>query len=216
MKFFRLEQSVDQKIVGIYPAFETGYLPVNIEDPRLILNIFYEKVTGKEVYVPVPKLRKGAKCIDFFEGPATREIISDKLKEIILQTNPIGLEFLPQKIIKGSIEIDGYWLTNNYEFDFSAIDFTKTEISIMKGVWDVDYSIRANNLEGFLGLLEEINFSKRVKIFRPYFHENYPRDFFALRHVYSGFSFFCSERFREKLEAEKITGIRYMELDEVL
>lgn len=216
MKFFRVEQTVEKKIVGKYPAFETGYFPVKIDDPKLILNIHYEKITGREVYVPVPKLRKGAKLIDFFEGPTRHEIVSDKLKQLIMETKPFGMEFIPQNIIKDNQEIGGYWLTNNYDFDFQVLDFEKTEICIMKSVWDIDYTVKVKNKEEFLMLIENISFPKRIKIFTPFFIEDYFRDFFALRHVYSGFSFFCSERFRIRLESENITGIRYMELDEVL
>jgi len=216
MNFYRLEQSVVQKIVGKYPPFETGYFPVDANDPRLIINIYFEKVSENEVYVPIPKLRKGANLIDFMDGPGGHAIISDKLKQIILQTNPIGLQFLQQKIIKENIELEGYWLTNNYEFDYNVFDFDRTEISIMKSTWDVEYTIRIKNTEEFLLLKEEVTYPKRIKIFRPYFSENYTKDFFALRHVYSGFSFFCSERFRQKLEDQKITGIRFMELGEVL
>jgi hypothetical protein len=203
-------------VVGKYPPFETGYFPVNFEDSRLILNIYYEKISGKEVFAPVPKLRKGSKLTDFMPGPGSREILSSRLKQIILGTKPLGMEFLPQRIIKDNIELSDFWLTNNFAFDFGVIDFAKTEISIMKSVWDEDYRIQTKNSEEFVQLVEQIKLPQNVKIFRPYFLENYEKDFFALRYVYNGFSFFCSQRFREKLEAEKITGIRFMELDEIL
>jgi hypothetical protein len=216
MKFFRIIDSFDQKIVGKFPQFKTGYYPVHSTDPRLMLNVFFTKVNESEVFSTVPKLVRGARLTDFMAGTATGNIISERLREIFEQTNPIGLQFIEQKIIIQNEEIGGYWLTNNYEFDYNVIDFAKTEISIMKSVWDEDYRIQIKNSEEFVQLVEQIKLPQNVKIFRPYFLENYEKDFFALRYVYNGFSFFCSQRFREKLEAEKITGIRFMELDEIL
>lgn len=216
MKFFRLMDSFDKKIVGKFPQFETGYFPVQSEDPKLILNIFYQEINEDEIFVPVPKLRKGAKLTDFMSGSTSRYIVSDKLKRIIQTTKPKGLQFIPQPILINDEEIGGHWLTNNYNFDHSMIDFKKTEISIMKSVWEVEYSIMVNNTPEFMKLLIDIEYPRRVKIFKPSFIDTDSNDFFALRYVYNGFSFFCSEPFRERLESENITGIRYMELDEVL
>lgn len=216
MKFFRIMDSFDKRIVGKFPQFETGYYPVHSNDPRLMLNIFFTKVNEKEVFSTVPKLVKGAKLTDFMHGTATGNIISERVRDLIEKTNPIGMQFISQPIIVNSIEIDGYWLTNNYEFNFDVINFNLTEISIMKTTWDVDFQVKVKNQTEFLSLVDEIKLPQSIKIFRPYFIENYDKDFFALRYVYNGFSFFCSERFRQKLEDEKITGIRFMELDEVL
>ena len=216
MKFYRLIETVDKKIIGKYPPFETGYFPVPANHPKFIQNIYYKKVEENEVFVPVPKLRKGSKMVDFMPGYSGREIMSEKLRGLIISAGPIGMQFIPQPIIVDNVEIKGYWLTNNYEFNFDVINFNLTEISIMKTTWDVDFQVKVKNQTEFLSLVDEIKLPQSIKIFRPYFIENYDKDFFALRYVYNGFSFFCSERFRQKLEEEKITGIRFLDLDEVL
>ncbi len=216
MKFYRIIDSFDKKIVGKFPQFETGYFPVHANDPRLMLNVFFTKVIENEVFAPVPKLVKRAKLTDFMPLTSTGNIISDRLRRLIEETEPIGLQYISQKIIVQNEEIGGYWLTNNYSFDYSSIDFEQTEISIMKNIWDVESTLKVKNSKELQELFDQTKLPQSIKIFRPYFMENYEKDFFALRYVYNGFSFFCSERFRQKLEDEKITGIRFMELDEVL
>ena len=214
MIFFRILDSFNVKVVGKFPQFETGYLPVDISDPRLMNNIFYSKVKEDEVFTSVPKLVKNAKLTDFMSGTGRNLRVSDKLKSLIEQSQPIGMQFIPQKIIVENEEREGFWLTNNFDFDYEVIDFTYTEISIMKDTWEVGEVVKVNNKDQFLQLVESTKLPRSIKIFKPVFRPDYGKHFFALRYVYQGFSFFCSEHFREKLETEKITGIQFMELDE--
>jgi hypothetical protein len=214
MTFFRILDLFDINVVGKFPQFETGYLPVDISDPRLMNNIFYSKVKEDEVFTSVPKLVKNAKLTDFMYGNGRNMRVSDKLKMLIEQSQPIGIQFIPQKIIVKKEVVGGFWLTNSFEFDYDVIDFANTDISIMKDTWEVGEVVRVNNKDQFLELVESTKLPQSIRIFKPVFKADYPKDFFALRYVYSGFSFFCSEQFRKKLEAEKVTGIRFMELDE--
>jgi hypothetical protein len=216
MKSYRLRHTTDKKVIGKFPQFETGYFPVHSSDRRLMLNIFFTEVNEQEVFAPVPKLVKGARLADFSQGTATGSIISDRLRSLIETTMPVGLQFIPQKIIVENDEQEGFWLTNNFQFDYDVIDFPQTDISIMRDTWEVGEVVRVNNKEQFLQLVESTKLPQSIRIFKPVFKVDYPKDFFALRYVYHGFSFFCSEHFREKLEAEKVSGIRFMELDEQL
>ena len=216
MKFWRIVRSVDQRETGnVYPYSKVD-IPLNIDNNELILNHFFKKVNVETVVTPIPFLHPKAKLVDLMPGIATGEIISEKFKKLIEETCPIGIQFIVQKLMKAGGNTIYYWLTNHYEFDYSVIDFRFTEICIMKSTWEEDFKVKVKNEGEFVNLIEDTQLPKSVKIFRPYFLGDYKMDFFALRFIYNGFSFFCSDRFREKLEAEKITGIRYMELDEVL
>ena len=123
------------------------------------------------------------------------------------------VQFEPIQIFKNDEPL-AYYLLHFLKSNYDCIDFKKTEISLMKDVWTEMSIIKVTGVEEFLELINETKMPYSIRIKRPVFLDSCSNSIFCIKYVYSGFGSFVSKTLRERLEEEKCTGIRFMELDE--
>lgn len=107
-------------------------------------------------------------------------------------------------------------MNDKFKTNYELLDFEKSVVTVFKDMWVEDYDTKVANATEFLNLVANTHIPNYVKIKRPYFLESCNKHLLALRYVYNGYQIFVSEELKQKLDAEKITGVRYLGLDEVL
>lgn len=215
-KFYRIEDSTDLREVGTFPQRGEMKIGLHIADPKHLFNQTDLVKLPADVYIPTFRLRNKAKLTDVLSSPINNDwIVSEKLKVLFERENIEGVQFVPIEIFKNE-ELKNYFLLRPLRSSIEQIDFSKTEISIMKTTWEEEKKVSVRNVQEFLALIEETKYPLSVKIKRPYIVQESNLKFFGIKYVYGVFPFFISKQFKDILFENKISGIRYMELDEIL
>jgi hypothetical protein len=216
MTFYRIETSTDLNEVGVFPQIGEMKVGLHKDDPKHLFNQPDLSKLSSEIYVPSFKLRSNAKLTDVLSFPVNSDwVISEKLKSVFEQESIVDVQLLPIEIFQGE-ELKKYFLLRRLRSAIEQIDFSKTEISIMKTTWDEDQKLKVSNVQEFLALVEEVKYPKSIKIKKPYILQECKYKFLSIKHVYGIFPLFVSKEFKDILESNNISGIRYMELDEIL
>ncbi len=224
MDYYRLYESTNLKEIGCYPQkegdFNIEYPVIMADDPRHLYGQKMFTYAHKDIYIPKHYLKKRAKVTDMLSlGIHQSEIISERFKCIIEQYTLDDFQLLPIAFERGE-EIYQYYLLrgiyDKFKYNYELIDFEKSIVTVFKSTWEEDYAAKVNNANEFLQLINATHLPYHVKIKRPYFLNSCNKHLLALRYVYNGYQIFVSEVLKQKLEAEKITGVKYLGLDEVL
>jgi hypothetical protein len=216
MTFYRIEASTNLAEVGVFPQRGEMGIGLHVDDNKHLFNQPEFTRLLSSVYIPSFKLRGKAKTTDVLSFPIKNNwIISKKLKTIFEEEDIANVQFVPIQIYK-SDTLKDYFLLRSLKSANECIDFSKTEISLMKSTFEEDKKISVINVNSFIDLIEETKYPMSIKIIRPYIVQDCNLKFFSIKHVYGTLPFFVSQEFKAVLMQNNITGIRYMELDEVL
>jgi hypothetical protein len=216
MLFYRLQISTDLNEVGVFPQIGEMKVGLHKDDPKHLFNQADLSKLSAEIYIPSFKLQNKAKLTDVLSFPINNDwVVSEKLKSVFESENIADVQFIPIEIFKKE-ELKNYFLLRPLKSSIEQIDFSKTEISIMKTTWDEEQIVKVRDVQGFLALVEETKYPMSIKIKRPYILQDCNLKFFCIKYVYGIFPYFISKEFRDILVNHNITGIRYMELDEIL
>jgi hypothetical protein len=223
MKFFRITESTDLKVVGKFPQRMGDYYS-GVTSNEIEGKVLYEEVQmfteiSEKVFVPKLELKHGSKLTDVISFSINFDFfISEKLKSIFEKYNQNNFQYIPTVLKKKEKVFKYFFMRGMGSYNINNcchIDFSRTEILMFKSTWDVDYSFKVKSEIEFFEIIEKTKLPYHVAIKWPKLKDNIPEHLFALEHVYHGYQVFISEELKLILEKEKITGIRYLELDEV-
>lgn len=216
MHYYRIVESTDLKIIGVFPQRGEMSSGLHIDDANHLFNQPEFKRIDSNVHIPAFKLRTKAKNTDMISLSINFDfIISEKFHSILNSEVQNDVQFVPMQIFYQSKPLP-YYLLHFLDSKYDCIDFEKTDINIMKDIWTEDKKIRVADVGMFLELTAETKMPYSVRIKNPVFLDSCSSSIVCIKYVYSGFGCFVSKSLREKLEEEKCTGIRFMELNEQL
>lgn len=210
--YYKLNESLNLKVIGRYPQAEEALFNVDVSDPRLSRNIAFKKVENVESIITVtPVLHKKAKLTDFMQGSVTGSgvqlMLSNKLKKILCKEAHQGLQFFPMSIINKGEEIRDYWLASPFQFDYDCIDTTKSIFTL----YDVfDYTFKEN-----LVVSDNKELVKMFAEFKPpkmliidkLFMKDCSKKILLVKGVRGGVGYYVSEKLKQEIEEAGCTGI---------
>lgn len=216
MKYYSIQNCLNEELMGKIPQIKEFIHPNNIEsNHHAIDNFIFEKIEIQPVLSNIV-LYTNAKQTDFINtygnvGFGFGNIISDKFKLILEKFNHYGFQFFETYIVQKNQKIDNYWQTNIYDFPYQFIDFKNTIISLKDSITRkvVSEPSYINSLEDFQILINSLEFPISIYLSDISFNENMDLDFFVLRYTEATTNGIVSERLKNELEKNKITGIEF-------
>lgn len=221
MKFFALENSLDEKIMGKIPQIKEFIHHCNIDkEPNHIDKYIFEKIEIQPILSNIV-LYANAKQTDFINtygnvGFGFGNLISDKLKLILEDFNCYGFQFFKTYILQNNKKNDNYCQTSIYDFPYQFIDFKNTIVSLKDSITRkvVSEPSNINNLEDFQSLINSLEFPISISLSNLSFNKNMDLDFFTLRFFENGGSNgIVSEKLKNELEKNEITGIEFRPIE---
>ena len=212
MEMFRLLESTDLAEVGVFPQRGESLSTVPISLTEHFYNIERFASVPDNVYVPDYQLRTNCKITDVISLSINScFIVSAKIKTIVEQYSISDIQFIPINLRKGKTWY-GYYLLFFLKSRFDMIDFSATDISIMKSVWDVEQVVRVRDVEEFYVLLREVTYPRALLMENPIMTPKYEVDLFSVDKTYNGIGVFVSEKLKSIFEREGVSGWQYIPL----
>ena len=220
MKFFCLKESLNNKIVGIYPQVEDANYQCDIwTEPKFVDRVNFIKTD----FVPLTAtaiLRERGKLTDLISagivGFSLKLLMSGKLKKSIQAYRTSGLQFYQSAVLFDEGEVSDYWVLNPFEINMEFIDYSRSEIFKMKNTFDKVERLDIQSINDFIEQKSKIEFQGyplSILIDKIKLVENIDQDFFTLLNVEGGVKYIVSERLREHIELEGLTGIEFMPVE---
>ncbi|MCX8525018.1 hypothetical protein OF897_13950 [Chryseobacterium formosus] len=226
MKYFKINFSLSPKIRGNNNYIKNYKLKIPPtgklywEIPEFIGNIYNEKIDF-EPYLLDIELFANSKINDLIMdgGPiSSQRIISGKLKSILEKYRKTGIQFFNINILRKSEIFNDYWLLNMYEFNQEFMDLKNSKIIYQKKNDDFNVTYSTTDIEIQTKDLNEFNhYIERAKekleiitIEKIALNESIiVEDFFMLKYVSEGISYYVSEKLKQEIEDAGCTGIEF-------
>lgn len=220
MKYYSIQNCLNEKLMGKIPQIKEFIYHCNVEtDPRSIDKFIFEKIEIQPILSNVI-LHANAKQTDFINtyghvGFGFGNLISDKFKQILESFNCYGFQFFKTYIIQKNEKYNNYWQTNIYDFPYQFIDFKKTVVSLKDSITRkiILEKPNINNFEDFQNLINSLEFPFSIYLSDISFNENMNLDFFGIRYTEATTNGIVSERLKNELEKNEITGIEFRPID---
>ena len=220
MKYFILQSSLNQKIIGNIPQVKEVIHNCHVYDEANFIDRFpFKKIEINPILSNVVLYAKSKQTdllavvsIGFSCGSM---VISDKLKKILEQSNCFGLQFFPTHFIHKNKKNNDYWQTHIYDIPYDIIDFRNTDF-LLKDRDENNKPIQ-NYLEKmskneFLDMKDSMKYPKMLFLKNISFKNEMNLDYFFLRN-FEGIGYgIISEKLKNKIEKESITGIKFKAL----
>lgn len=221
MKYFAIQTCLNEKLLGKYPQVKGFIHHCNVnEETNFIDNFIYEKIKVQPILSNVV-LHSVAKQTDFIDvygdvGFNFGYLISDKFKQILDQFNCYGLQLFKTYIIQHDKKFNNYWQTNIYDFPFQFVDFKKTNFTLKdrdKNRNIISNTIGFENIDEFNLFVSSIRYPKMISLKNIFFNENMDLDFFSLRYAEAAHKGIVSERLKNELVKNEISGVEFQPLE---
>lgn len=221
MKYFAIEYSLDEKIVGKIPQAKDFEHHCNVvTEPSFIDRLFFRKIVEKPILSNVILQEKANQTdlintlssVGFSYGSI---VISNKLKVILEQFNCYGLQYFSTYIVQKNQKFDNYWQTHIYEFAYQYIDFNSTTFKLKDRDCNrnmITKDVKFNDMDEFLQFTDNIEYPKMLSFNAIFFNKNINLDFFSLRYD-EGIKGIVSERLKNEIEKQEITGIEFRPIE---
>lgn len=220
MKYFAIESSLNEKLLGKIPQVKEYIFHCDVEnEPTFIDKFIFEKIEINPILSNV-NLYSNAKQNDFIDtygyvGFGFGYLISNKFKDILNQFNVYGIQYFETYIIQKNQKFDNYWQTNIYDFPFHFVDFEKTTFlfkdrDINKNVTSEVISFKSIN--DFKLFAKQIRYPQWLFFKDIFFTNIMDLDFFTLRYSES-YKGIVSERLKNEIEKNEITGIEFRPIE---
>ncbi len=217
MKFYVLRSSGNKKIIGHYPQVKTVQHNCHVSDnPNFIDSFPFKKIEGNPILSNAVLYSKSKQTdliktssIGFSYGSL---LISDKLKNILEQFNCFGVQFFPTYILHKDKKIDEYWQTHIYDIPYDIIDFKNTDLLLKdrdENRKPVQNYLERVNKEEFLSMVETIKYPKMLYLKNVSFVEHMNLDYFFFRNFEGASLGITSERLKNEIEKQEISGIEF-------
>lgn len=220
MKYYSIQNCLNEKLMGKIPQIKEFIYHCNVEtDPRSIDKFIFERIEIQPILSNVI-LYANAKQTDFINtyghvGFGFGNLISDKFKQILDSFNCYGFQFFKTYIIQKNEKFNNYWQTNIYDFPYQFIDFKKTVVSLKDSVTRkiISEKPNINNFEDFQNLINSLEFPVSIYLSDISFNENMNLDFFGIRYTEATTNGIVSERLKNEIEKEGLTGIEFRPIE---
>lgn len=225
MKYFILNSSINNKIIGVYPQVQTSVIPTTVDDPNFISHLLFEEANGN-ILLTKPILSNKGKKTDLLStssaGMTGRLLVSEKLNHILLDSESSGVQHLKTKLINGGHEED-YWILNPYYASFKFFDFENSLFSYMDAMCNIEIEkVIFQNSEEFAKAYFDNRISatknkypdhKPLLITKLAINNNCVLDFFPITPIKpGGIVFIVSEYLKNKIELANCTGTDFKEI----
>ncbi|NJM79937.1 MAG: hypothetical protein HC854_10525 [Flavobacterium sp.] len=161
-------------------------------------------------------LHTNAKQTDFIDtygnvGFSSGYLISNSFKMLLDKFNCYGFQFFKTYIIQNNLLNENYWQTNIYDFPFEQIDFKNSKFILndrdnnRKIISEI---ITFKNIDDFNVITSKITYPKTISFNNVVFNKAIDLDFFSLKYS-EGYKGIVSERLKNIIEMEKLTGIEF-------
>lgn len=212
MEVFRLLESTDLEVVGVFPQRGESLSDLSVSSSEHIYNYKPFTRVPDNIYVPDFRLRNGSKITDVISLSINScFIVSGMIKKIVEENLVPDVQFVPI-----NFEKDGNWYKYYLLFflksRFDIIDFSVTDICIMRSVWDVEQVVRVRDIEEFFVLLKEVSYPRFVLIENPIIKPNAGVDLCSIEKTCNGIGFFISKKLKSIFEREGVSGWQYIPL----
>lgn len=215
MNIYKIKNSLNYKVIGVYPQVETGEYPVINGNPNFIGNV-YMNFMPTEPDLPRPILKKKAKMTDYISagimGLSSRLLVSNKLKLVLEKYKNENVQFFNTSIIYKDVEDFDYWVVHPYKVDYDFVDYSKSIISKenILGSDPKEY-VTIDDTEEFIK--QRTHHSTDGKIWgftiEKVAFKDKLTDFFILDGVSGGIGYYVSEKLKQEIEEAGCTGIEF-------
>ena len=207
--------------MGKLPQIKEFIHNCNIEsDPNSIDKFIFEKIKINPILSNVV-LESKSKRTDFINtygnvGFSFGNLISDKFKLILERFNCYGFQFFETYIIQDNQKFANYWQTNVFDFPYQYVDFEKTRFLFKDRDADkniISKVINFKDVEEFKAFANQVRYPKWIFFKDIVFNQDINLDFFALRYTEGAQKGIISERLKNELEENGITGIEFRPIE---
>lgn len=221
-KYFSIHNSLNEKIMGKLPQVKEVVHNCNISDnPNFIDKFPFEKIEVNPILSNAVLFVKSnqtdlihTSSVGFSYGSM---LISEKLKTILEQFNCFGIQFFSTYIIHKDKKIENYWQTHIYDIPYDFINFKNTDLLLKDRDKDrkliQNYLERVFNKEEFLNMVGNMKYPKMLFLKNISFIESMSLDYFFLRNFEGASLGIVSEKLKNEIEKQEITGIEFKPLD---
>ena len=189
-------------------------------NPKSIDKFIFEKIEIEPILSNVA-LYANAKQTDFINtyghvGFGFGNLISDKFKHLLEKFNCYGFQFFKTYIVQKNEKVETYWQTNVYDFPYKFINFKKTSFLLKDR--DVNRNVISEiiyfkDVEEFKVFANQVRYPKWIFFKDIVFRQDMNLDFFSLRYTEGTQNGIISERLKNELEKNKITGIEFRPIE---
>jgi|688.fasta_scaffold299186_2 hypothetical protein len=221
MKYFAIQSCLNEKLIGKYPQVKEFIHHCNVEEESNFIDKFiFEKIKIQPILsnVVLHSVSIQTDFIDVFGdvGFNFGYLISDKFKKVLENFNCYGIQFFKTYIVQQNKNFDNYWQTNIYDFPFQLVDFKKTTFTLKDR--DINRNVISNtisfeNIDEFNLFVSNIRYPKMISFKDIFFNENMDLDFFSLRYTEGANKGIVSERFKNELLKNEVTGIEFQPIE---
>ncbi|MGL2993578.1 imm11 family protein [Flavobacterium sp. TSSA_36] len=220
MRYFRIEESLNRKIMGHLPQTKDVIHHCDVwETPTFIDNIGYNKID----YTPIVSnliLFPKAKTTDLLDGGGMgfflKFVMSNKLKSILEKYSENRFQFFECPIFHKGIEYKNYYIINPYKIDMEFIDYGNSKYRYKKRDSEGNRNlteIRFENFQDFQDFLKILNPMDEFTIKNIALISSLEEHFFALENVEGGRGYFVSENLKNEIEVAGCTGIEFQPIE---
>tara|TARA_R100000935_G_C2818004_1_gene158265 strand:- start:419 stop:1093 length:675 start_codon:yes stop_codon:yes gene_type:complete len=187
-------------------------------DSNFIDRFNIEKININPI-LSIPVLNHQSKKTDLIETGGIgfgvgRIFISEKLKNLITDSNHFGIQFFKTSLYQNDKLYNGYWQTHIYDMPLDIINFKETVIELSDRDQNrrvIKKELKIFSKEEFLQILKFIHYPKMIRFKKIIFNHDLNLDFFFLSH-FEPFNI-VSEKLKDKLEYNKCTGMEFKPID---
>lgn len=221
MKYFAIQSCLNEKIIGKYPQVKEFIHHCNVEEESNFIDKFiFEKIKTQPILSNVV-LHSDSIQTDFIDvfgdvGFTFGYIISDKFKKVLEKFNCYGIQLFKTYIVQQNKSFDNYWQISIYDFPFQFVDFKKTTFKLKDR--DINRNVISNtisfeSIDEFKMFVNTIRYPKMISFNDIFFNENMDLDFFSLRYAEDAHKGIISERLKNELLENKVSGIEFKPLE---
>lgn len=221
MKFFRLKRTIELSQLGYHPQVRENVYKGNVNDPKFIDKVFFEKAKFDPITASA-LLDPRANLTDLIHtsgmGFTMKFLMSDSLKSLFQKYRSDGIEFFRSPVIHKDEIHDDFWVMSVFKTDEELLDFSKCT-----------FLLRSRKPEGGGTELSSViindhkDFQEKKKFYAsnsaylfvdtPIFINSELYDIYILRNVGGGVGYYVSEKFKNDLLENEISGIDYEEVE---
>ena len=205
-------ESTDLEVVGVFPQRGESLSDLSVSSSEHVYNHKPFTRVPDNIFVPDFRLRKGSKITDVISLAINScFIVSGRVKKIVEENLVPDIQFVPINFEKHGSWYK-YYLLFFLKSRFDIIDFSITDISIMRSVWDVEQVVRVRDTEEFYVLLKEVSYPRAVLIENLIIRPNAGVDLCSIEKTCNGIGFFVSKKLKSIFEREGVSGWQYIPL----
>ena len=221
MKYFSIQNSLDEKIMGTLPQVKEVKHNCNVLiDPHFIDKFPFEKIEIEPI-LSNPILHPKAKKTDLIDTGGMgfsfgSLFMSNRLKEIIENSNHFGIQFFKTSLYQKNVQDITYWQTHIYDIPYDYYDFAKTKI-ILKDRDEnrkvIKKELEINSKDDFLNITRFLKYPKMVNLKNIEFKPEMNLDYFFPRYLEDNNLGVVSEKLKNRIEEKGCTGIEFKPMD---